>query len=144
MSDASQYALFNPPKNTRSRIKKIKLVLSNFLHAKLFHRIGLPLRSPVCFHCIIIVIIIKVKLSLCLTNKAPRHEGPWGSRFMNPRFLDLGTSWWVVSFTLRPLYPPGWSPRYPFDRRLGEPQNRSKHGDNSCPYRDSNSDPLVI
>jgi hypothetical protein len=48
----------------------------------------------------------KVKLSLDLTNKAPRHEDVWGSGCIDPRFLDLGTSWrWVVSFTPRPLYP---------------------------------------
>jgi len=33
--------------------------------------------------------------------------------------LDLGTRWsWVVSFTIRPLYPQGKSPSYPLDRRL--------------------------
>jgi hypothetical protein len=31
----------------------------------------------------------------------------------------------VVSFTPRPLYPRGKSPRYPLDRRLGGPQSRS-------------------
>jgi hypothetical protein len=42
------------------------------------------------------------------------------------RFLDLGTSWkWMVSFTPRPLYPRGKSPRYPLDRRLGGPQSQS-------------------
>jgi hypothetical protein len=29
----------------------------------------------------------------------------------------------------RPLYRQGESPRYPFDRRLGVPQNRSGRGD---------------
>jgi hypothetical protein len=48
----------------------------------------------------------KVKLSLCLTNWALRHEDVWGSGYINPYFLDLGTSWrQVVSFTPRPLYP---------------------------------------
>jgi hypothetical protein len=38
--------------------------------------------------------------------------------------LDLGTKWrWVVSFTPRPLYSLGKSPRYPLDKRLGGPQN---------------------
>jgi hypothetical protein len=32
-------------------------------------------------------------LSLCLSNKALRHEEVWGSGCINPRFLDLGTSW---------------------------------------------------
>jgi hypothetical protein len=46
-------------------------------------------------------------------------------------FLDLGTSCrWVVCFMPQPLYPRGKSPRYPLDRRLGGPQNRSGwHGE---------------
>jgi hypothetical protein len=45
---------------------------------------------------------------------------------IDPHFLDLDTSWRsVVSFTPRPLYPRGKSPRYPLDRRLGGPQSRS-------------------
>jgi hypothetical protein len=35
----------------------------------------------------------KVKLSLCLTNKALRLEGVCGSGCIDPRFLDLGTSY---------------------------------------------------
>jgi hypothetical protein len=35
----------------------------------------------------------KVKLSLCLTNYALRHEGVWESGCIDPHFLDLGTSW---------------------------------------------------
>jgi hypothetical protein len=34
-----------------------------------------------------------VKLSLCLTNSALRHEDVWGSACIDPRFLDLGRSW---------------------------------------------------
>jgi hypothetical protein len=49
---------------------------------------------------------VKVKLFLCLTNQALRHEGVWGSGCIDPHFLDIGTTWrWVVSFTPRPLYP---------------------------------------
>jgi hypothetical protein len=48
----------------------------------------------------------KTKFSLCLTNEVLRNEDVWGSGGIDPRFLDLGTSWrWVVSFTPRPLYP---------------------------------------
>jgi hypothetical protein len=51
----------------------------------------------------------------------------WGSRYIDPHFLDLGTSWrWMVSFTLRPLYPWEENPRYLLDRRLGGPQSRSR------------------
>jgi hypothetical protein len=68
----------------------------------------------------------KVKLFLCWTNWALHHEGVWRSGCIDPHFLDLGTSWrWVVSFTPRPLYPRGKSPRYQLDRRLGEPQSHS-------------------
>jgi hypothetical protein len=61
-------------------------------------------------------------LSLCLSM----GEGVWGSGCIDPYFLHLGSSWrWVVSFTPQPLYPRGKSTRYPLDRRLGGPQNRS-------------------
>jgi hypothetical protein len=64
-----------------------------------------------------------VKLSLCLTNQALRHEGVWGSGRTDPYFLNLGTSWrWEVSCTPLPLYPRGKSLRYPLDRRLGGPR----------------------
>jgi hypothetical protein len=47
----------------------------------------------------------QIKLFLCLTNWAPRHEGVWGNGCLDSRALDLGTSWrWVLSFTPRPLY----------------------------------------
>jgi hypothetical protein len=47
----------------------------------------------------------------------------------------------VVSFTPRPLYPQGKSPRYPLYRRLGGPQSQSgRRGEKSFPYRDSNFD----
>jgi hypothetical protein len=49
----------------------------------------------------------------------------WGSGCIDPRFLDLVTSWrWVVSFTPRPVYPWGKSPLYPLERRLGGPQSQ--------------------
>jgi hypothetical protein len=35
----------------------------------------------------------KIKLSLCFTNQALRHEGVWGSGCIDPCFLDLSTSW---------------------------------------------------
>jgi hypothetical protein len=44
-------------------------------------------------------------------------------------FFDLGTRLrWVVSFTPRPLYPQGKSPRYPWEMRLGGRQSRSGRG----------------
>jgi hypothetical protein len=44
--------------------------------------------------------LLKLKLFLYLTNEALRHEGVCGSECIDPRFLDLGTSWsWVVGFT---------------------------------------------
>jgi hypothetical protein len=68
---------------------------------------------------------MKVKLSMCLTNYAPHHEGVWRSGCIDPHFLDLGISWrWVDSSTARPLYPRGKSPWYPLDRWLGGSQSR--------------------
>jgi hypothetical protein len=58
-------------------------------------------------------------------------------RCIDPRFLDLGTSWrWVVSLTSRPFYPRGKCPRYPLDRRFDGPQSHSgrhEEAKNSCP-----------
>jgi hypothetical protein len=53
----------------------------------------------------------------------------------------------MVSFTTLPFYPRKNCPQYPLDRSLGAPQSR--HGRcwevlNSCPNRDSNSDPSVV
>jgi hypothetical protein len=75
-----------------------------------------------------------VKLSLCAINYALNHEGVRRSGCIDPHFLALGSSWrWVVSFTLRVLYPWGKSPRYPLDRRLGGPQSLSERGENFYP-----------
>jgi hypothetical protein len=82
--------------------------------------------SLICFtHVLSSPIAIKVKLSLCLIkHQAWIHIGEW--RYSSTIF-DLGTKWrWVVSFVLLLLYPSGSSPRYPLDRRLGGPQNRSE------------------
>jgi hypothetical protein len=41
--------------------------------------------------------------------------------------------------------PPGKSSRYPLDKRVGGPQSRSgRRGENSWPYRHSNSEPSVV
>jgi hypothetical protein len=46
-----------------------------------------------------------------------------GSGYVDPCFLDLGTSWtWVVSFTTLSLNPRGMIPQYPLDRS-GGPQS---------------------
>jgi hypothetical protein len=47
---------------------------------------------------IVIAIVINVKgkkenLSLCLTNNVLPHEGVWGNGYIDPYFLDVGTSW---------------------------------------------------
>jgi hypothetical protein len=53
----------------------------------------------------------------------------WESGGVASRLLNLGTRWKrVVSFTPRPLWPQGISPRYPLARRLGKPQRQSVHG----------------
>jgi hypothetical protein len=51
----------------------------------------------------------KVKLSVCLKHHAMRTIWNGG---LAPRILNHGTRWrWVVSFTLRLLYPQSWSGR---------------------------------
>jgi hypothetical protein len=81
--------------------------------------------------------IRKVKLSLFLTNKALRHEDLWETGCIDPRFLDLGTSWrWVISFTPRLLYPRGKEPAVPVQ---GAGWTTWRNED-SWPYRDSNSE----
>jgi hypothetical protein len=52
----------------------------------------------------------------------------------------------MVSLTPRPVYTRGKSPRYPLDRRLGGPQNRSAlYGEenNILPCREWNPDRLA-
>jgi hypothetical protein len=70
---------------------------------------------------------------VCLTNKPLHNEGVWGSGCIDPHILDIGTTWkWVVSFTPRPLYPRGKSPRNSLDKMLGGLQSRSGScGENS-------------
>jgi hypothetical protein len=36
---------------------------------------------------------VKVNLSLSLINEALRHDDVWGSGYIDPRFVDLDTSW---------------------------------------------------
>jgi hypothetical protein len=88
-------------------------------------RNGVPGCEIIYFFCYVISFlsgkIRKAKLSVCLTNYALCNEGVWGSGCINPRFLDLSTIWWVVSFKPRPLK----EPRYQLNRRLGGPQRRS-------------------
>jgi hypothetical protein len=66
--------------------------------------------------------------------------------YADSHFLDLSTSCRsVVSFPPLRLSSRGKSPRYPLEKRLGGPQSRyGRHGENSWPYWDSNSDPLVV
>jgi hypothetical protein len=77
--------------------------------------------------CLTQMKVKKAKLSLCLAKCHARKTYPvlvWGSGGTAPRILNLGVRWrWVVSFTLRRLYP-----RYTLDSRLGGPQSRSASG----------------
>jgi hypothetical protein len=55
---------------------------------------------------LVICALWRIKLSLCLTHSALRHEDVWGNGRTDPRLLVLGVSWWwVMSLTPRPLYP---------------------------------------
>jgi len=69
----------------------------------------------------------KVKLPLWLTMYHTMKTYP--SLNQAPRREDVAGEWrWVVSFTPRPSYPYGRSPRYPVDRTLGGAQSRSGYG----------------
>jgi hypothetical protein len=64
-------------------------------------------------------VAVNVKFSLCLTKHHAMNMY-WRSGVIPQRILNLGIRLWlVVSFTLRPLYPQGKSPRYLLARRLG-------------------------
>ena len=68
---------------------------------------------------LILLHLTKAKLSLCTPSRS-RLVGEWNCP---PLIINLGISGrWVVMFTRRPLYP-----RYPLDRRLGEPQSLPGH-----------------
>jgi len=73
---------------------------------------------------------LKVKLSLCLNKHhvmmmyllLMKHHAMkyWGSGGIASHILNRGCRWrWVVSFTLRPLYLRGKSPRHPLDKLGG-------------------------
>jgi hypothetical protein len=70
----------------------------------------------------------KVKLSLCLINKALHHEYIWGSGCIHPRSFDLGTNWRCV---WSPSCPGRFTPRerapstHLIRGRPGRPQSRS-------------------
>jgi len=80
------------------------------------------------------------KLSPCLTKHHAIYV--WGSGGIDSLILNLGTRWRrLVSFTARPLYSRGRSPRYPLDSRLYGPKSRTGCGGeekNPYPCRKSN------
>jgi hypothetical protein len=72
---------------------------------------------------------VKKKLLCFFFNQRPHHESVLESGSVAPRILNLGTRWrWMVSFTLRLLYPQGESRWYPLYRRVGQPQSWSERG----------------
>jgi hypothetical protein len=57
------------------------------------------------------VLRVLSKLLLHVINQGLRHEGVWGSKYVDPGFLDLSTSWmYVVSFAPLPALPLGKEP----------------------------------
>jgi hypothetical protein len=61
---------------------------------------------------------IEVSVHCCHSKHTVPSSRPLLLDLVEPRFLDLSTSWrWVVSFTPRPLYP-----RYPLDKRFVDPR----------------------
>jgi hypothetical protein len=84
------------------------VIISNCFHLLMFYLF-------ICVNLFIVYKCIKVKLSLCLTNWAPCHEVLSRRWCIDPRFLDIGSSWrWAVSFMAPPPVPigyePGWAP----------------------------------
>jgi len=62
-------------------------------------------------------------------SQAQCHEDQLRNGGIAPRILNLGSRCMrVVNFTLRTLNIRGEGPRYPSDRRLDGPQNRSGRG----------------
>jgi hypothetical protein len=80
----------------------------------------------------------KAKIFPVFFNWAPRYEGVLGSGSIAPRIL---WPWHYVEVSHQlhapAALPPGKSPLYPLDRRLGGPQSRSEHGGEA-----KNSQPL--
>jgi hypothetical protein len=62
-----------------------------------------------------------------LNNEGQCHEGVWGSGFIDPHFLDLGTTSLSGQLHVSAALPPGKLSWYWLDRRLDGPQNRSGH-----------------
>jgi hypothetical protein len=90
---------------------------------------------------------VKVKLFLCLTNWALRHEGVWGSGYIDPHFLDHGTCWrWVANITPQPLNPwekssgTRWIGGWLGPRAVLDDLEKRKF----LTLQDSNSDPSVV
>jgi hypothetical protein len=65
---------------------KDKLLKNEMIHERLCS-------SLLISHAVNIYKGKQVKLSVCLTNYALRHEGVWESECIDPYFLDLGTNW---------------------------------------------------
>jgi hypothetical protein len=81
-----------------------------------------------------------------LRNLEPRHENVLQNGDITPHILNLSTRSRSVdrSFTPRPLYPRGSNPRYPLNRRLGGPQDRSgRGGEKKIPAPAGNRTPVV-
>jgi hypothetical protein len=84
---------------------------------------------------------IKVKLSLCSLNYAPRQEDVRGSGCVAYIILDLGSRRrWMVSLTRRSIYPREIRPCYLLNSNLDGPQKWFRLCEvekDSCPYRQS-------
>jgi hypothetical protein len=96
-------------------------------------------RRVLCWRCripfearILVRVSVKVKGKvvpvLFFSTEQHTRKAYWGCGGIASRILDLGTRWWAISFTPRPLYHQWKSLWYPLDRRLGGPQSRSGRG----------------
>jgi hypothetical protein len=74
-------------------------------------------------------------------------KGVWGSGCIDPRILDLGTSYRCGQLHAPAALSPGKEPSVPIGQTAGwvpEPVWKTWRREKSCPYRDSKSDPSVV
>jgi hypothetical protein len=111
-------------------MKKVGYSLTSWVTISILKQYPVPW-SVYLFISGVNLIVVKVKGNGKVVPVLKLSITPWrliGGRGIAPRILDLGIRWrWVVSFTLRLLYPQGKSPWYPVDTRLCGSQSRSGH-----------------
>jgi hypothetical protein len=102
MSSLHEHSRVHCPGSSKLPVQIMNFVVMKRL--KMPHCLHRSVHFPTS-HVLVNFLSERVKLSLCLTSSALRHEGVWRSGCVDPHFVDLRTGWRrVVSFTPRPLY----------------------------------------